>query len=371
LLVFVACCFAAQPHTIEIDGDFSDWDSVPAYYDPADTVNGTVLADGVYDVHDTNSDTMWAHPSHVYNPIADLVEYKFTHDDENFYAYFRVSGTIGQTSVANSTSGSKAGRCYLIVTIDLDQEEESGYWLNEGGYYPTSGGYDINFEVEYYNGTLNTGHYLNHGCHNEFELQQAFLDQANGQIHLGPGFYNYYSEWVFWDVDQPPTEDEISRCPDGMKTLPDDQGYLCFVVDKAPGPFQGIVTAAKNENELEMRAPYRGLLKEGSQPFVHPGMTINVSFSVETSGEYSTPVGEWCSDTGNPILGYVMESNNTVYEDSSIEYSESGDRNWKSLGALGIVVLLESVIMLFLCMVMIGGMVWYKKGRKQHYEEVE
>jgi hypothetical protein len=72
---------------------------------------------------------------------ADLNEYKFTHDSESFYAYFKVTGTMGKTTVENATSGETAGRYYVIVTIDLDQAQETGYWLDEGGYYPTSGGY--------------------------------------------------------------------------------------------------------------------------------------------------------------------------------------------------------------------------------------
>ena len=128
-------------------------------------------------------------------------------------------------------------------------------------------------------------------------MLHAFDDQSNGQIHLWPGYYSFYPQWVFWNISNPPTADEVLRCPDGIVTLPDFQGYLCFIRDKAPGPFQGVVEYAKAGQEFEMKAPYIGLLKDGNNPFVKEGMTINVSFSIETSGEYSTP-NMWCSDTG-------------------------------------------------------------------------
>ena len=51
----------------------------------------------------------------------------------------------------------------MIVTIDIDDNEETGYWLHEGGYYPTSRGYDVNGEIEWFNGKVNCGAYLNHG----------------------------------------------------------------------------------------------------------------------------------------------------------------------------------------------------------------
>ena len=72
-----------------------------------------------------------------------MIEYKFTHDATSFYAYFKVSGEVGLTSQENSTAGISAGRYYAIVTIDLDQSPDTGYWLDEGGYYPTSGGYGM------------------------------------------------------------------------------------------------------------------------------------------------------------------------------------------------------------------------------------
>src|SRR5437868_4509545 len=71
------------------------------------------------------------------------------------------------------------------VAIDGDDNPKTGYWLHEGGFYPTSGGYDVNAEIEWYGGRLNTGHYINHACRDPKELDQAFLDQSSGQYKKG------------------------------------------------------------------------------------------------------------------------------------------------------------------------------------------
>ena len=131
----------------------------------------------------------------VDHPDVDLVEYKFTHDANNLYAYFRATGQIGNT-IHTST---QHGRYYVIVTIDVDNNNATGYELCEGGYYPTSNGYDMNMEVEYYDGAFNTGHYLNHGARNATELAAARADQINGTVRVLPGTYDYYTQWVWFD----------------------------------------------------------------------------------------------------------------------------------------------------------------------------
>ncbi len=87
--------------------------------------------------------------------------------------------------------------------------DETGYWLHEGGYYPTSRGYDVNAEIEFFDGQLNTACYLNHGARDAAELRQAFLDQSSdkyraghdgpypaGFLRLLPGTYKQYTQWV-------------------------------------------------------------------------------------------------------------------------------------------------------------------------------
>ena len=61
--------------------------------------------------------------------------------------------------------------------------------------------------------------------------------------------------------------------------------------------------------ELEMGAPTKGFLVDpGGKPIMSLGRTIDVSFSLEASGELSSdPAHIWASDTGLPIEGYVLE----------------------------------------------------------------
>jgi hypothetical protein len=225
----------------------------------------------------------------------DILQYKLTHDANNLYAYFKARGQIGRTH--REAEGKQAGRYYAILTIDVDDNEKTGYWLHEGGFYPTSGGYDVNAEIEWYNGRMNTGHYINHCCVNQDELAQAFLDQSSGRykkgkagpypagfMRLGPGTYKNYTEWVYHK-----------------------DGTITFVRDKGPQTL-GIITGALSDNghQLEMKIPFVGFLKErDGTPIVRLGRKINVSFSLEASGELAEG-GQWASNTAAPIRGYEL-----------------------------------------------------------------
>jgi len=297
----VASTNAAPPSKIEIDGRFGDWQDLPSYTDPEG------------DPHETDGETKDYKPKKVNNPDADLVEFKFTHDAENLYAYFKVAGKFGRT-MRGPIDGKpirgrrgrrlpnnrkfRAGRFYAILTIDVDNNDETGYWLHEGGYYPTTRGYDVNCEVEWYNGEFNAAPYLNHCCLDEKELQEAFLEQSSGKykkgkdgpypagfMRLKPGTYKHYTQWVYHK-----------------------DGTITFVLDKGP-IVQGIVTGAisRDERQAEICFPMIGfLVDENGKPIVELGRTLDISFSVESSGEL-TPDGEWASDTADPIEGYVLE----------------------------------------------------------------
>ena len=272
---------------VTIDGKFSDWAGIRSYTDPA------------RDTHDTEHKAKSDKPDYVDHPDVDLLEYKVTHDAKNLYFYLRARGRIGRTQKA--AGAKRAGRYYIAVTIDVDQNDETGYWLHEGGYYPTSRGYDVNAEVEFYDGQFNTGHYLNHGAKNEAELKQAFLDQSSskyvegndgpyqpGFMRVLPGTYKNYTQWVYHK-----------------------NGTITFVRDKGPVVL-GIVSAmiSADGHQLEMSVPMKGFLNDDkSRPIVALGRKLDISFSLEASGELASG-GRWASDTGEPVEGYLLKTPN-------------------------------------------------------------
>ncbi|TWU05284.1 RTX-I toxin determinant A from serotypes 1/9 [Symmachiella macrocystis] len=304
---------AAPP--IIIDGNFDDWDT-------ADYAGGV---DPAGDPHDTDHTGENDVPALVDHPDVDLLEYRVTHDAENLYFYFRAAGEIGRTQ--DSSGGERAGRYYVIVTIDVDNDVNTGYPLHEGGYYPTTSGYDMNAEIEFYDGEFNTGHYLSHGALDEEELYQAFLDQTSGEftgdieditgelpedvvgpytpgfVDVRPGVYEHYTQWVYQEV---PLEGG------GVK----DQ--IILVQDKGP-VYESIITQMRSPDghELEMKVPLKGFLVDpDGNPIISADSILNLSFSLEASGELANgtpqnPNGEWASDTGDPIVGYSMFYNAT------------------------------------------------------------
>jgi hypothetical protein len=278
----------APVQNIVIDGSFSDWNVVPSHYDPQN------------DQHDTDHSGQFDTPTYVNHPDVDLLEYKFAHDEQNLYAYFRARGQIGRTQ---QHSAGRAGRYYVIVTIDVDNNDTTGYWLHEGGYYPTSRGYDMNMELEFYDGAFNTGHYLSHDALTGAEYTQDLLNLTSGEwtqnndgpytpgfVQPAPGNYDDYTQWVYQN------NDTLMLVRDGGPVVP------------------GIVSYALSPDghELEMRAPFKGFLKTAANnPNMPLGKTLDVSFSLEASGELFAPPGSngtWASDTAQPITSYFLGS---------------------------------------------------------------
>ncbi|MFO1008355.1 MAG: hypothetical protein U0929_20515 [Planctomycetaceae bacterium] len=289
---------------ITVDGNFSDWRNNP---------NVIFRTDGFNDTHDTDTGGEFNTPAYVNHPDVDLVEFGVTHDDNNVYFYFRSTGVIGRTQVPSP--GKNAGRYYAIVTMDVDNNDVTGYPLHEGGYYPTSNGYDMNSEIEYYGGEFNTGNYLNHGATDMASLNQAFAQQsqggfnpnldkwdiqgpfAPGYVNILPGTYDYYTQWVYKDNDP-------ARGGNDSVT---------FVKDKGPiveGIIKQVVSA--DGHEMEMIVPYKGFLKDAQgNPIVDVGKILDLSFSLEASGELA-PGGQWASDTANPINGYQLTASSAI-----------------------------------------------------------
>jgi hypothetical protein len=283
ILVIPVCIYAQT--SIVIDGQFDDWSNIPsAAVDPAD------------DVHDTDGYPDGGSPSYVNYTDVDILEVKFANDAENLYGYIKATGEIGRTS-SDTLGHEKKGRYYFIFTIDVDDNDTTGYQLKDGGYYPDSRGYDMNMEVEFYNGGFNTGHYINHEFTSEAEAQtQGLEDLANGVVNLAPGSYDYYTQWVTFE----------------------DSSYV-VVEDRGP-VYQGIITIAVSEDghEAEIKAPLWGFLNtpDGDR-IVDVGQYIDISASLEASGELSESAADagytpgshsvWGSDTAEPFRYYVTD----------------------------------------------------------------
>jgi hypothetical protein len=283
----------APVQQIVVDGSFADWNVVPSYSDP--------LNDETLDWHGAPPPPLAENPDH---PDIDILEYKFAHDEQNLYAYFRSRGVIGNTQRQADGNG-RAGRFYVIVTIDVDDNNTTGYELSDGGYYPSSNGYDMNMEIEFYDGAFNTGHYINHGALSDNDLPALEAQQNQGIVDVLPGTYDSYTQWVMFG-------DSTS----GNHNL-NDGTSITYVSDKGP-VYQGLIRGALSldGHELEMVAPFIGFMSyPGAQPgqrgapIMALGRTIDISFSLEASGELTTPPGddgEWASDTAAPIAGYVL-----------------------------------------------------------------
>lgn len=287
VLAFAPAALTAPIHQITIDGNMNDWADLPSYTDP------------VNDQHDTDHFLENDVPAHVDHPDVDLVEFKFTHDGENLYAWFRARGQIART--AFDPDPNRGGRSYTIVTIDVDQDDETGYPLHEGGYYPTTRGYDLNMEVEHYDGTFNTGHYLLHGCLDDASYAASEAEQSQGLVSIVPGNYDCYTQWVWYD-DPPGFANEI--------ILPTGEA-IYWVVDKGPVYADSIVEFAisADGHSAEMKSPNRGFMRNSQDgtPVIALGKVLDLSFSLEGSPEL-VPSEDWGSDTADPINGYVLGS---------------------------------------------------------------
>ncbi len=282
-------CFALAQSAITIDGRFDDWLTVPL-----------AVTDSADDVHDTDGYPPGGAPTYMQYSDVDILEVKFTHDSENLYGYMRAGGYIGRTS-AYVPERVKDGRYYFIFTIDVDDDTLTGYPLREGGYYPDSPGYDMNMEVEFYNGSFNTGHYINHEFLTRQQAEiQGLQDLQDGVVRLALGTYDFYTQWVSFS----------------------DSSFV-LVSDRGP-VIQGIITIAVSPDghEAEMKAPMWGFLRTPERKrIIDLGQTIVVSASLEGSGELSEAAAArgyapgsksvWGSDTA-PSFRYEITRNITL-----------------------------------------------------------
>ncbi len=298
-MLSAAPIFLFGQNAIIIDGNFDEWANV-----------STVVVDPPNDEHDTDwyGDGLSQPVPRKYSDV-DILEVRFTHDRENLFGYVKARGIVGRTS--KSADGQKAGRYYYIITIDMDNNDSTGYPLQQGNYWPNSEGYDMNMEVEFYDGAFNTGHYIHHGFLSEAALAQGRVDLQNRIIRLAPGNYDDYLQWVVFE-----------------------DSSIVEVEDRGP-VYQGIIEVAVSEDgrEAEMKAPMWGFFwDENGEPICKLGATIDISFSLEGSGELSESAAElgydgsqsvWGSDTAEPIEGYVLEDIWTSVKDQELSSPKS------------------------------------------------
>jgi len=218
----------------------------------------------------------------------------------------KVVGNINLTDVGEGTD---AGRTLLKVMLDLDDNLETGFCTNGAGYYPESCGYDMSFELEIYNGTVNTASVSLHAMVNQSDYSIAVKEQKNNTVYFRYSLYKPYTQWVYWDDSKPITSDEESRCRDGPYALPGSNNpVICFINDMCNCSYKGVMNYAfsADNHSVEFSVPFRAFmnLPDGT-PAIKLGNRITVGFTLATSDQYSSP-HIWASDSSWPIRGYLF-----------------------------------------------------------------
>jgi hypothetical protein len=138
------------------------------------------------------------------------------------------------------------------VNIDVDNDWRTGYSSSLGGYYPNQNGVDMAFELEFFNGTLNTAHVILHNMANDTDKPAVEALNKRGRVFFdGPANYKSYTEWAYWSATVPPTSEEAARCAAGPSSLSSgpfqlpDGAWICFVFDKCNGPFTGAMQVSE------------------------------------------------------------------------------------------------------------------------------
>jgi len=134
------------PSRITIDGDFSDWDSLPALDDPAnDTSTGLRL-------------------TRKANPDCDIRFWKFTHDKNNLYVYVEVA----PEGIILTGAPDAVDAYFLMVHLDVDNDTNTGFLTFDptlpeqskaysDWYAPSRIGSDYAFEIGYAHGSVHAG----------------------------------------------------------------------------------------------------------------------------------------------------------------------------------------------------------------------
>lgn len=369
---------------IHIDGNFDEWQSVPSRRsDPAGWEMDALPP--VPDVHDTDVEGYCGGETapvlRVNNSRVDVLEFAMAHDKSRVYAYFRATGKIGETQVGNSNGSVAAGRAYLQIAMNMDNNDMTGYCTYGGGYLPNACGSDMAFEIEMYNGSVNTGHVLLHARWNGSETSTQQEEQKQGVVTLaGPAQYKNYTQWVYWTADAPPTAEEAARCTAGQAIPEGQQGRtegpytlpsgatICFVSDKCNGRFTGALQYAFSPDftQLELSIPFEAFMKTANgTALLSLGKSVMVQGTMETSPELcdSTPKN-WASDA-TFAFAYHFDAEEGG---GGTAGSSSDDSSKDGLSLIGQILVPIGALLLG---VMGGAWVACFVARRRDYEEIE
>jgi len=232
------------PQQIKIDGNYEDWDKVPALPDLAWDVDARRLSRGSGVVN-------------IPNPDVDIRQWKFTNDTGNLYVYVEVA----PEGVVLTGAPDAADGYFLMVHLDVDDNMDTGFRTFDGSlpadqmeytdwYYPSNIGSDYAFEVGY----------------------------GNPPAHAPRRFRTFITYWGAG-------EDKLGwQTYQGMEEIRDDWGVVAY-----------------KGNRLEMGFPFKAF---GGH--VRDGAVMDVALSVEAAGEARGL--HWCQDSTEAIDDYTVHT---------------------------------------------------------------
>jgi hypothetical protein len=248
------------PSSVQIDGRFDDWRSVPGIADP-------------------RGDIVWYLQ---YNPDTDLLELKVTNDGEFLYFYTRVAGQHGRTAPGRD-------RYYFYIYMDVDRDASTGYspTRDDDCYYGVTLGDDCEAQFEFVGGRFVKTFFGFTGLGTEKEV-------LAGKLALGPSWYS--------------RTDAHGRERDAYKVeYVHRAGQRTITEDFTEGTSDDIVIALSPDgSECEMRAALSGFLKDAhGKPLVAVGQSIDLAAGVEASGGAAGNTA-WGADSTAIIYGYRL-----------------------------------------------------------------
>jgi hypothetical protein len=251
---------AANRPEVRIDGRFDEWRSRPGVADPQGDIVSYLQ----------------------YNPDADLLQFKWTSDNEHLYVYTRVAGQHGRTAPGRD-------RYYFYVYIDVDRNPATGYspTRDDDCYYGVTLGDDCEAQFEFVGGRFVKTFYGFTGMGAEKEV-------LTGQVALGPSWYSRH--------------DEQGKLRDAYKVeYVRRAGAIAITEDFTEGTSEDIVIALSPDgSECEMRAPLAGFLRDRQgKPLMSPGQRIDLAAGVEASGE-AAGNSAWGADSTAVVRGYKI-----------------------------------------------------------------